>query len=83
MKISMHAMSVQVFTPALQSLGKILEKGAQHAAARKFDPGVLAQARLAPDMFPLVKQVQLACDFGQRQMSPLEAHRRSTRTPRP
>ena len=63
MKISMHAMSVQVFTPALQSLGKILDKGAQHAAARKFDPGVLAQARLAPDMFPLVRQVQLACDF--------------------
>jgi hypothetical protein len=73
MKISMHAMSVQVFTPALQSLGKILEKAAQHAQARKFDPSVLVQARLAPDMFPLVRQVQLACDFAKNSTARLAA----------
>ena len=63
MKISMYAMTVETFVPTLGALGKMLDKAAQHAAARKFDPAVLVQARLAPDMFPLVKQVQIACDF--------------------
>lgn len=63
MKISMHTMSVDAFVPTLSALGKLLDKAAQHASAKKFDPGVLVNARLAPDMFPLVKQVQIACDF--------------------
>ncbi len=63
MKISMHTMSVEAFVPTLTALGKILDKAAQHAAAKKFDPAVLVNARLAPDMYPLVKQVQIACDF--------------------
>jgi len=63
MKISVYAMSVQMFVPTLRQLAKILDKGAQHAAQKKFDPAVLADARLAPDMFPLTRQVQLACDF--------------------
>jgi len=63
MKISMYAMSVEVFTPTLRSLGKILQKAAQHAAQRKFDPAILVDGRLAPDMFALAKQVQLASDF--------------------
>ncbi|HYK24957.1 MAG TPA: DUF1993 domain-containing protein [Steroidobacteraceae bacterium] len=63
MKISMHTMSVEAFVPTLTGLGKILDKAAQHASAKKFDPAVLVNARLAPDMFPLAKQVQIACDF--------------------
>lgn len=59
----MHTMSVDAFVPTLSALGKLLDKAAQHASAKKFDPGVLVNARLAPDMFPLVKQVQIACDF--------------------
>jgi hypothetical protein len=62
-KISMHTMSVDAFLPTLTALGKILDKAAQHASAKKFDASVLVNARLAPDMFPLVKQVQIACDF--------------------
>lgn len=46
----------------LKNLDAFLEKGVASAAARKFDPAVLLQSRLAPDMFPLVSQVRLACD---------------------
>ncbi len=59
----MYAMSVEAFTPTLRALAKILDKAAQHASAKKFDPAVLVNARLAPDMYPLSKQVQIACDF--------------------
>jgi hypothetical protein len=62
MKISMHAISIETFVPMLRSLSNILDKGAQHAAAKKLDPAALVNGRLAPDMYPLVKQVQLACD---------------------
>ncbi|MGO9451540.1 MAG: DUF1993 family protein [Candidatus Binataceae bacterium] len=62
MKISIHAIAIDTFVPMLGALSSILDKGAQHASAKKFDSAVLVNARLAPDMFPLVKQVQLACD---------------------
>jgi uncharacterized protein len=62
-KISMYTMSAEAFVPTLSALAKILDKAAQHAAAKKFDSAVLVNARLAPDMFPFVKQVQIACDF--------------------
>ena len=39
-----------------------LDKATAHATARKYDPSVLLQSRLAPDMFPLVRQLQAACD---------------------
>ena len=58
--------SVPVFDAMLKNLSALLAKGAAHAAARGFDPAVLLNARLAPDMFPLVKQVQLSCDFAAR-----------------
>jgi uncharacterized protein len=45
------------------ALRKILDKAAEHAVQRKFDPAVLVNARLAPDMYPLARQVQIACDF--------------------
>ena len=63
MKASVHAMSVEIFTHALSNLSAVLEKGAASATARKFDSGVLVNARLAPDMLPLSRQVQIACDL--------------------
>lgn len=62
MKISVYTMAIETFVPMLRSLSTILDKGAQQASARKFDSAVLVNARLAPDMFPLAKQVQIACD---------------------
>lgn len=60
--ISMYSASVPAFTRMLGNLRAILEKGAAHAAARKFDPAVLVNGRLAPDMFALARQVQIATD---------------------
>jgi uncharacterized protein len=62
MKISVYTIAIETFVPMLASLSKVLDQGAQHASARNFDSAVLVNARLAPDMFPLVKQVQIACD---------------------
>jgi hypothetical protein len=62
MTLSMYQASVPYFVRLLRNLKALLEKGKAHAAARKFDPMVLFNARLAPDMLPLVKQVQIASD---------------------
>jgi hypothetical protein len=62
MKISMYQASVPVFVHSLNNLASILEKGAAYAEAKKIDPAVLVSARLFPDMFPLVRQVQIASD---------------------
>ena len=71
MKISVHALSADVFAHSLSNLAVLLEKGAAHAAARKFDPSVLVMARLAPDMFPLARQVQIACDLAKNSVARL------------
>ena len=71
MKISMHGMSVDVFTHALGSLSAVLEKGQAYATQRKFEPAVLLASRLAPDMFPLTRQVQLACDLAKNSVARL------------
>ncbi|MBC7989222.1 MAG: DUF1993 domain-containing protein [Luteimonas sp.] len=63
MTLSMHAASVPVFRQMLGSLDNLLAKAESHAAERKIDPAALLQARLFPDMFALLKQVQIACDF--------------------
>lgn len=63
MKLTMHAASVGVFEPMLTNLSAILDKAVAYAQAKKLDPAVLLAGRLAPDMFPLVRQVQLASDF--------------------
>ena len=39
-----------------------LDKAGAHAAGKKYDPNVLLQSRLAPDMFPLIRQIQAVCD---------------------
>jgi uncharacterized protein len=63
MAISMYEASVPVFVRMLTSLKGILGKAAAHAQAKKIDESVLLNARLYPDMFPLTRQVQIACDF--------------------
>lgn len=63
MKPSMYAFSVPVFVKTLGNLSAILGKGAAYAEQKKFDPAVLVNMRLAPDMFPLLRQVRIACDF--------------------
>jgi uncharacterized protein len=59
----MYTASVPVFTQMLGGLKTVLAKAAAHAAAKNIDPAVFLQARLSPDMFPLLRQVQVACDF--------------------
>ena len=63
MSISMYQASVPQFLQMLASLSAILDKAAAHAAARKIDASVFLSARLYPDMFPFVRQVQVAADF--------------------
>lgn len=60
---AMYASSIPVFKQMLGGLDAILAKAAAHAAEKNIEPAALTQARLFPDMFPLGKQVQIACDF--------------------
>ncbi len=53
---SVYTIAIETFVPMLRSLSNILDKGAQHAAAKQFDTGVLVNARLTPDMYPLTRQ---------------------------
>jgi hypothetical protein len=69
MKISVHALSADVFAHSLTALATLLEKGAAHAAAKKYESSVLVNARLAPDMFPLSRQVQIACDIAKNSVA--------------
>ncbi len=62
MKISVYTMAVETFAPLLRSLSDILDKGARHVSAKSLDSIVMVDARLAPDMYTLAQQVQLACD---------------------
>ena len=58
----MYDASVSVFNRTLTALSAILDKAAAHAEAKGFDPAILLNDRLAPDMFTLTRQVQIACD---------------------
>jgi len=62
MTLSMYQASIPVFVRALNNLTAILRKGEQYAESRQFDPAVLFHSRLAPDMYPLSRQVQIATD---------------------
>jgi hypothetical protein len=62
MTLALYDVSVNALIRGLTTLGGLLDKAGKHAAAKKFDPQVLVQARLFPDMHPLVRQVQIACD---------------------
>ena len=63
MAISMYAASVPIFVRMLGSLSHCLDKAAASAEARKFDPKVLVESRLAPDMLPFTRQITIATDF--------------------
>jgi hypothetical protein len=71
MKISMYALSHDVFKKSLTQLQHVMEKGVANAKARSFDTSVLVSARLAPDMLPFSKQVQLTSDFAKNSMARL------------
>lgn len=63
MKCSLFKLAIETFVPVLSNLSHILDKAAHHAADTKLDPAQLVAARLAPDMYPLGTQVQIACEM--------------------
>ena len=76
--LSMYETSVPVFLRALRNLRHALEKGEAHARAQGYEPTVLLQSRLYPDMLPLVRQVQIATDtakFGAARLAGVESPR--------
>lgn len=62
MAISMYQASIPQLTKMLTNLSNILKKGEEFASAKSIEAAALVEGRLAPDMFPLSKQVQVACD---------------------
>ena len=76
MSISMHSASVPIFVRMLKNLSNCIDKAAAHAEAKKFDPKVLVESRLAPDLLPFRTQVQIASDaakFGVARLAGIEA----------
>jgi uncharacterized protein len=63
MSLDMYQSSIPVFVRMLGNLSAILDKGAAHATANNVDPSAFINARLAADMFPLSRQVQIATDM--------------------
>jgi len=63
MALNLYDVSLPVLIRGLTNLAAIIDKAAAHAEAKKIDPVVLAQMRLYPDMFPLSRQIQIACDI--------------------
>ena len=63
MPLSMYQASIPVFVRFLDNLSEILNKALIHAETRKIDPAVFVTSRLAPDMYPLSRQVQIATDI--------------------
>ena len=76
MPISMYQASVPAFLHTIAALQKILDKAVAHADGKKIDHTAFLGARFFPDMFPLVKQVQLVSDFaknGSARLAGIEA----------
>ena len=63
MSLSMYQASVPAFVQMLNNLSAILDKPEAHAQDRKIEPEVLLNYRLAPDMLPFVRQIQIAADL--------------------
>lgn len=70
----MHAISAPVFARMLKNMAAMLAKAESQAKAKSYEPNVLLNARLAPDMFPLVRQVQIATDHAKGAMARLAGH---------
>ncbi|MEW6705810.1 MAG: DUF1993 domain-containing protein [Pseudomonadota bacterium] len=62
MALTMHSASVPVLARMLRNMNSWLDKAVAHAEAKKFDPAVYLTARLAPDMLPFTRQIQIASD---------------------
>ncbi|WP_237154615.1 DUF1993 domain-containing protein [Oryzibacter oryziterrae] len=62
MTISLYSAAAPVFVQMLGALSRVLKKAEGYAAERKIDPSVYLNMRLCADMFPLTRQVQIACD---------------------
>jgi hypothetical protein len=62
MSVSLYSCSVPTYERSLQAFLKVLDKAEAHAEARKFDPANYLAMRLAPDMWPLARQIQGFCD---------------------
>ena len=76
MSLSMHSASAPVLVKMLGNLLGWMDKAQAHAEARKFDTGNYLGLRLAPDMLPFTKQIQIACDaakFGVARLAGVEA----------
>ena len=71
MPFSLSQAALPVFEIHLNALAAILDKAEAYAAAKKIDPAVLLRTRLAPDMFDLTRQVQVATDQARRGSSRL------------
>lgn len=71
MNHSVNDISVNQYTRSLKALKGILQKAQSFAQSRKFDENLLLQLRMAPDMFPLVKQVQIASDVAKATVAKL------------
>ncbi len=63
MSLTLYQASIPSFARMLGNLSAILDKAAAHAETKKIDPAIFINARLAPDMFPLSRQVQIATDM--------------------
>lgn len=63
MSLSLYDFSVPVFTRGLNALDQLIGKAEEFCKAKKIEPGVLLEARLAPDMLPFTRQVHIACFF--------------------
>ena len=63
MSLSMYQASVPAFLQMLNNLSAILDKAEAYAGNRKIDPEVLLNYRLAPDMLPFIRQIQIAADL--------------------
>jgi len=62
MALNIYQASIPSFVQTLNALSGVLNKAAAHAEAKKIDPSVLINARLAPDMHPLARQIQMVSD---------------------
>lgn len=63
MSLTMYQASIPVFVRMLGNLSSILDKAVEHAETKNIDQAVFINARLAPDMYPLSRQVQIATDM--------------------
>src|SRR5437763_16605976 len=80
--MSFYDASVPAFLQILGSLSGILSKAEAHCKAKNIQPDVLLGARLYPDMLPLTRQIQLACDFAAKSCARL-THSEVPSTPDP